>query len=53
MDPEEMAKECDLKSLKTVAKKYGINVRCAKKEDRPDQRALSLEGLAELEASKA
>ena len=53
MDPEEMAKKCDLKSLKMVAKKYGINVRCAKKEGRPDQRALPPEGLAELESSKA
>jgi hypothetical protein len=33
MDSEEMAKKCDLKSMKTIAKKYGINICCAKKLD--------------------
>ncbi len=51
-DMEGMAEEYekyDLKDLKTVAKKYGIKTRCAKKID--IIKALPPEGLAELDAA--
>ena len=51
MDSEEMAKKCDLKSLKMIAKRYGVNISCAKKIDLVTTQPPEV--MAGLEAPKA